>query len=406
MNKWRIIKSVRRLLFLNKLRLLLTLAGVAIGIACEMVIVAAASGAREVMLSQIKSMGSNLITVSAGSFKEVFGRKMQTANVTTLKKNDADAIYEGCSFVSLVAPVQQRMALATYKDSTTSTTNIGTTPEYPAVRNFEALSGRFFNSEENKLSLRVAVIGQKVARSLFRNIDPIGKIIQIETIPFEVVGTMKPKGMSYDGVDEDDVIFIPLNTALRRVFNINYIGYIYVKASEKEKMGVVETEIRNVLRERHRLNALGKKDDFTIQNIYTTLQVARETNASFSNLIAAVALISLLVGGVGILAVMLLSVKERRSEIGLRMAVGAEPGDILLQFFLEATTLSAAGGITGICVGLLSIYLLKVFASLTATVSFELVVFSVIVSIIIGIVFGALPARKASLIEPVRALRD
>ena len=305
-----------------------------------------------------------------------------------------------------VAPTQQEMASARYKDGTTNTTIIGTTPAFAVVRNYQISSGRFFDSEENKLSSRVAVVGHKIVESLFRRTDPVGKIIRINSIPFRIVGTLKAKGMSYDGVNQDDEILIPLNTALQRVFNINYIGNIYVEVSGKDKMAVVEKKIRNLLRERHELNILGKADDFTIQNIYTTLKVADETNASFTSLIGAIAALSLLVGGVGILAVMLLSVKERTSEIGLRMAVGAKPGDVLFQFFLEAAALSSAGGIVGIVLGFTGVYLLKALAALKAIVSPESVIIAVIESVFIGVLFGSLPARKASLVQPVKALKE
>jgi putative ABC transport system permease protein len=405
MKYWRIIKSVRKLLFLNKLRVVLSLSGIAIGIACSITAVGIGEGAREVMLTRIGQMGSNLITVSAGTFKEAFGRKMQTARVTTLKLKDSEAIEEGCSYISLVAPAQGQMAFAKYKNSTTSTNLIGTTSDYPMIRNYPVVSGRFFNSDENKLLLRVAVIGQKIVRALFPNIDAVGKTIFINGIPFEITGVLKPKGLSYDGADEDNVIFIPLNTALHRVLNIDYIGFIYIQVSEEDKTGAVELGLRNLLRDKHKLNVTGKKDDFMIQNMSTTLRAADETNASFTNLITAVAALSLLVGGVGILAVMLLSVKERNAEIGLRMAVGAKPGDILFQFLLEAASLSIFGGLAGIILGAAAIYILKALAGVSAIFSYEAVFISFMVSVLIGILFGVMPARKASLVIPNKVLK-
>ncbi|MDE3057801.1 MAG: ABC transporter permease [Bacteroidota bacterium] len=383
------------------------MSGIVIGIACEMLATAIGQGTRTAVLSQIEAMGSNLVTISAGtySYKKLFGRKVQTTRAVTLKEADAEAIENECSFVNRAVPAQQQMAFVKYKNSATNTTIIGTTPDFPAMRNYQVEAGRFFYDEENFLSLRVAVIGQKITAALFKGVEPVGNVIQISGIPFRIIAVLKPKGISYDGTDEDNVIFIPLHTALRRVFNINYIGYIYVQAAQRDKMNAVEKEIENLLRDRHSLNLLGKKDDFTIQNIYTTLKVANETNASLTNLVGVIAAVSLVVGGAGILAVTLLSVKERTTEIGLRMAVGATPGNVLLQFFLEATALSSAGGIAGIIAGLGGIYLLKAFAAISAIASAESVAISVAESVAIGVLFGSLPARKASRVQPVKALR-
>jgi putative ABC transport system permease protein len=405
MKLWRIIKSVRQQIFLNKLRAILSITGIAIGIACSVTATGIGEGGRELMMSQISQMGSNLITISAGTYKQAFGRKMQTTFVTTLKEKDAIAIEEGCGCISSVAPAQGQWAFVKYTNSTTSTIIIGTTPNFSLIRNYPVSSGRFFNAEENRLSLRTAVIGQKILKSLFLNTDPINKIIRINGIPFEITGTLKSKGLSYDGADEDNVIFIPLNTALHRVFNIDYIGYIYVQAMGKDKLDTVERGIRNLLRERHRLNNAGKKDDFTIQNIYTTIKASDETNATFTDLITAISALSLLVGGVGILAVMLLSVKERSAEIGLRMAVGAKPSDILFQFLLEAASLSVLGGCTGIITGIAALYLMKSIAGVSGIVSFNSTAFSLIISLIIGILFGVMPARRASLVMPDKVLR-
>lgn len=405
MRHLRILKSIRRLLLLNRLRTILSVTGIAVGIACEMAAVAAGNGAREAVMSQIQSMGSNLITVAAGTFKQAFGRKIQTTFITTLKRSDADAICEDCDYVKSVAPVQQEMVSAEYKGITTNTTLIGTTPNFFTVKNYRIASGRFSNSEENNFSQRVAVIGLKITQALFRRTDPVGQIVRINGIPFRVIGSFKSKGMSYDGVNQDDEILIPLNTALQRVMNENYIGYIFVEVTGEDKMDYVEREIRNLLRERHELNLLHEKDDFTIQNIYTTIRAANETKTSFSSLISAIASLSLVVGGVGILAVMLLSVKERRSEIGLRMAVGAKPSDVLFQFLIEATSLSAIGGLAGVALGIVSVFFLKTFIGVMGIITAESAGIAVLVSAIIGILFGSFPARRASLIKPAETLR-
>ncbi len=362
-------------------------------------------GARNKMLSQIESMGSNLITIDAGKIKEVIGRKRQTQKVNTLKLKDSDAIIEECESIDKIAPTQDGSFLIKYGNGTTSGRVIGTTPDYPAIRNFKIDYGRFFTEEENKISSRVAIIGTKVVDNLFYEANPIGEFIRINNIPFEIIGVLKQKGSSYDGANEDEVIFIPIQTGLRRLYNVDYIKNIYVYVKDKKKMKSSEDEIRELLRERHRLNLRDKEDDFTIQNMYTTLKAENETSSSFTFLISGVAGLSLLVGGVGILAMMLLSVKERTPEIGLRMAVGAKPNDILIQFLLEAVILSSVGGVIGVAAGFFGTSLINHFTDFNAMITGQSILISVVISSFIGIFFGAYPARRASLIQPIKALR-
>ena len=405
MKLWRLARTLRRTLHANRFRVALSLSGTALGIASVIVAVAVGEGARLAMLSQMQSMGSNVITVSAGSFREIFGRKLQTSVVTTLKRNDAHAVEEGCAGIVAVVPAQQQMASAKFKGASTNTQVVGCTPDYLTVRNLRVLSGRCFTAEEERGALRVAVIGQKVRSALLRNSDPLGKMILVRGVPFRVIGVLRQKGMSYDGANEDDVIIIPLKAALDRVMNINYIGFIYIRASGEERMSAAESQVRNLLRERHRLNAPGKRDDFSIQNSYTSMKVGAETNASFERLVSAIASISLLVGGVGILAVMLLSVKERGAEIGLRMAVGARTRDILVQFLLEAGVLGLAGGIAGILLGVAAVGLLNLFGSLGASIPIWSVALSVFISMATGMLFGSWPAMAASRVQPARSLQ-
>ncbi|MBI2430271.1 MAG: ABC transporter permease [Ignavibacteriales bacterium] len=405
MKALRIIKSVRRILFLNPLRVTLSLAGIAIGIASVIIIVALGEGARSNMLSQIEAMGSNVITIDAGLVKEVTGRRRQASKVTTLKENDAAAISDECRSVTAVAPTQEQTLVIKYENGSATGRIIGTSPAFPEIRNFSIASGRFFSDEDNKLSRRFAVIGHKFVEYLFRNTDPVGETIKINNIPFEVIGVLKPKGLSYDGANEDDMIFIPLNTGLRRVFNIDYLKNIYVQVKNNEEIPAAERELRSVLRTRHRLQVRNKEDDFTIQNVYTVLQAENETNASFTGLITGVAALSLLVGGVGILATMLLSVKERRPEIGLRMAIGARTNDILFQFLSESVILSVAGGAVGILTGTAGAFLLGMLTDFAIRVSSTAALLSVCISVAIGVFFGAYPAQRASRIEPIKALK-
>ena len=402
---FRLARTLRRTLHSNRFRVALSLSGTALGIASVVIAVAVGEGARLTMLSQMQSMGTNLITVTAGTFREIFGRKLQTSVVTTLKREDASAVGEGCPHIVEIVPAQQQMVSAKFKGASTNTQVVGCTPDYLDVRNLRVLAGRCFTVEEEKIALRVAVIGQKVRSAILPAVDPIGKTILVRGIPFRVIGVLRQKGMSFDGANEDDVILIPLKAALDRVMNINYIGFMYIRASGEDKMNDVESQVRNLLRERHRLNAPGKRDDFTIQNSYTSLKVGAETNTSFERLISAIASVSLVVGGVGILAVMLLSVKERRAEIGLRMAVGARTRDILVQFLLESAVLGLSGGLAGILLGVSGVGLLNLLESLGASIPLWSILLSVLISLSTGVIFGSWPAIAASRVQPARTLR-
>ena len=392
---------------LNKMRIALSLAGIAVGITSVIITVALGDGSRARTVAELASFGSNVLTVDAGKVNIVIGRRRETSKVTTLKEKDAEAIVERCGSVSMVAPTQDMMVQAIkYQNGSTGTRVIGTTPDFPLIRNYAICSGRFFDGEDSRSARRVAVIGQKIVIYLFRERPPLGEIIRINGMPFEIIGVLSPKGMSYDGANEDDVIFIPLRTGMRRLFNVDFIKNIYVRAVDKGSMIRAEEEIRGVLRERHRLETRTKEDDFTIQDVSTARSAEQGANELFTTLINGVAALSLAVGGVGILAMMILSVRERKAEIGLRMAVGAKPRDILVQFLLEAILLSLGGGGVGILVGVIVAVALGAATSIPAQVSFVSVAGSVALSMAIGIFFGAYPAWKASHLQPGRALKD
>jgi putative ABC transport system permease protein len=402
----RIIKSVKRMIFLYPMRVILSLSGIAVGIASVIIIVSLSEGARTKMLTQIEAMGSNVITIDAGLVKEATGRKRQAFKMPSLKEKDAALIATECLSIIAIAPTQEKPMLMKYGEASVTGRVIGTTSSYPLIRNFSIASGRFISEDDNRLSLRAVVIGQKCNEYLFHGSNPVGEIVKINNIPFEVVGVLNAKGASYDGANEDDMVFIPLNTGMRRVFNVDYIKNIFVQASSKEKIPKIEKQIRSILRERHRLREQNKEDDFIIQNVYTAIRVENETNRSFTFLISSVAILSLLVGGVGILATMLLSIKERKPEIGLRMAVGARINDIVLQFLLEAVILSLTGGLAGILAGTTGAYMIGIFSDFNINISYRAAIISFIISIILGIFFGSYPAKKASAMEPVRALAD
>lgn len=405
MKIYRNIRITRKTLFAHKLRTLLALIGITIGVAAVIIMVAIGEGAQRAVLKQIEDMGTNLLAVNAGRVKTFAGRQRQTGLVTSLRVRDSDAIAEECSAVFLVAPVQDRARQVKYGEYATQATILGSTPEFQKIRNFPTTKGRFFREEENKASLRVAVIGSQIQNNLFEGKDPIGETIRIGKIPFEVIGVLKSKGVTAEGANEDNQILIPINTALRRVFNLTYLNSIQISVKNQRSMAAAERQIGELLRERHRLNIRNKPDDFTILNQKNILEAEKKTSRTFSTMIVGVAAISLFVGGIGILTVMLLAIKERTNEIGLRMAVGSRRKDILVQFLSEAVILGFSGGFLGVLMGVGAAWALGAATPLQTAVSPEPIAISLAFSLSVGLFFGVLPARRASLLNPIDALR-
>ncbi|MCP4217564.1 MAG: FtsX-like permease family protein [bacterium] len=401
----RSLKVSGNALLSHKLRTLMALAGIAVGVAAVIIMVAVGRGTRENVADRIEAMGTNLLTVKAGQVRKIIGRERQYGDVTTLTSADADSILSECPRVEAVVPVQDRTLRIKYAGRSTRTMVVGATADFGDVRNQPVCRGRFFTEEESKAGLRTAVIGNKIVTGLFQGRDPIGEVIRIGKVPFEVVGVLETKGGSADGANEDDKIIIPLRTAMRRVFNLRHLKVIYVQVREKEFMENTETEIRELLRERHRLNRRQKADDFTIRNQLTALKMEKEAGDSFTFLITGIAAVALLVGGIGILAIMLLAVKERVNEIGLRMAVGARSKDILLQFLLESLLVGAAGGFVGISMGMLGGWLVGNFTLLPTVIPFNAIVGGLLFSLVVGLFSGVYPARKASMLDPIEALQ-
>jgi len=367
--------------------------------------VAVGEGAQHEVLQQIEAMGSNLLVVNAGRVKTFAGRERQIGIVTTLKIRDSEAITEECSAVALTAPAQNRTLQVKYGNYSTMTKILGSSSAFQSIRNFPTIKGRFFTDEENKATFRVAVIGSQVFDNLFEGKDPIGEVIRVRKIPFEVIGVLKSKGVSPEGSNEDNQILIPINTALRRVFNLNYLNSILVTVKDRRSMATAEKQIAALLRERHRLDIRNKADDFTIQNQLTILETERATTQTFTTMIVGVAAISLFVGGIGILAVMFLAVKERTNEIGLRMAVGSRRKDILVQFISEATILGFLGGFMGIFLGASGAWIVEAATKWQTSISLKPIVITLFFSLSVGLFFGVFPARKASLLNPIDALR-
>jgi putative ABC transport system permease protein len=390
-------------LFAHKMRTGLATLGIVIGIGSVIVMVSIGDGAQKEVLSKIQAMGTDLVMVTAGQVKIVAGRQRQTGNVSTLTMRDCKAIEDEARSIRNIAPAQGRKMLVKYNALTISTTVIGTTESVLAVRSLGLAQGRFFSEEEDSATQRVAVIGKTVADNLFAGRNAVGEEIRIGKVAFEVIGVLSEKGTDLVGADQDDVIYIPLRTALRRLFNLTYINNIFVQAKGSEYIEKAVAEIGDILRERHRLKSKG--DDFTIQSQTEIVKTEQETAQTFTQLLSAVAGISLLVGGVGILAVMLISIKERTREIGVRRAVGALKKDILLQFLVESFILSVSGGLVGIILGIALSIGAAYFTEWPLSLSLPVVAVSFGFSACIGVLFGVYPATKAARLNPIEALK-
>jgi putative ABC transport system permease protein len=388
----------------HKLRALLAILGIVVGVAAVIVMLAVGEGAKQDVLGKIQGLGTNILIVSAGQLKNVAGRPQLVGNVTTLDLRDAKAITEECPAVARVAPIQSRKLAVKYNTGTANTSIVGTSAVFPTVREFRTIVGRFFDADEVQGTQRVAVVGQTVLTNLGVERSLVGETIRINNVPFEVIGVLEPKGVNYAGIDEDDQILIPISTALRRLFNLTYLSSLYIQDKDERVMGTAARQVTNLLRERHRIKA-GQPGDFTIQTQAEILEAAQETSQTFSLLLGSIAGISLFVGGIGILAMMVISVRERTKEIGIRRAVGARRRDILLQFILEATSLSLIGGFIGAFVGLLGGLILARVTGWPTASSPLAILLAFGVSAIVGIFFGAYPARRAARLDPIVALR-
>ncbi len=388
----------------HKLRVLLAILGIVVGVAAVIVMLAVGEGAKRDVLGKIQGLGTNILIVSAGQLKNVAGRPQLVGNVTTLDLRDAKGIIEECPAVARITPIQSRKLAVKYGTGTANANIVGTSADFPTVREFRTVVGRFFDADEVQGAQRVAIVGQTVLTNLGVGQGAVGDTIRISNVPFEVIGILEPKGVNYAGIDEDDQIFIPISTALRRVFNLTYLGSLYIQARDEQAMGAAAHQVTELLRERHRIRA-GQPDDFTLQTQAEILEAAQETSQTFSLLLASIAGISLFVGGIGILAMMVISVRERTQEIGVRRAVGARRRDILLQFILEATSLSLVGGLIGSVVGIAGGLILRQVTGWPTAISPLAILLAFGVAAAVGIFFGAYPARRAARLDPIVALR-
>ena len=392
-----------QILVAHPLRTLLSVVGVAVGIAAVVLIVAVGRGAEKQILDRIRSLGTNLIIVQAAQARTIVGRERQSETVTALTLADAESVTEECPSVALVAAAVSKSLTAYWQSRKASTTVEGLAIAGIEIRCIPLATGRFFDEEEDRSRRRVAVVGPTVVETLFGATDPVGQRIQIGRIPFEVIGVLSSRGSSTYGSDQDDIILVPLETAMRRLLNITYIHTIYVQARSGKQMDRAEQEVRELLEARHRRRR--QKNTFTIQNQAHLIETERQTTRSLTLLIGSVAGITLTVGGVGILAMMLMGIRERTGEIGLRRAVGARRRDIVQQFLLEAVLVASGGGLLGAAGGIGASYGAATLGSWETVLSWPSVALGLIFSISIGIVFGIYPAFRAAKLEPIQALQ-
>ncbi|MFN3475930.1 MAG: ABC transporter permease [Candidatus Methylomirabilales bacterium] len=397
-----------RALQVNKLRSALTMLGIIIGVGAVIAMISVGSGARERIANQIRSIGSNVIIVLSGSTTSG-GIRLGYGTLLTLTEDDAKAIAAEVPVVEWVAPSMRGTALVVYGNQNWSTVIQGTTPEYLAIREWPLERGQPFTQQDVDGATKVALLGQTVAENLFGDTDPLGQVIRIKKVPFTVVGVLARKGQSAWGQDQDDVVVIPLSTAKTKVLGVSQanarsVGVILVKAQAPGEIREAIAQIRDLLRQRHRLLP-DQEDDFTIRDLSEVFAAQEESAKTMAILLGAIASVSLLVGGIGIMNIMLVSVTERTREIGIRMAVGAKGRDILAQFLVEAVTLSLIGGIVGIALGVGGSKLIAYGAQWDTLISPSAILLAFLFSAGVGIFFGYYPARKAARLDPIEALR-
>jgi putative ABC transport system permease protein len=400
------LRIALRALRVNKMRSALTMLGIIIGVGAVIAMIAVGTGAKRRIAEQIASMGSNLMIVLSGSSTSG-GIRWGSGTVPTLTVDDAKAILNEIPGVKYVAPNLSGVAQVVFGNQNWSTVINGTTPEVLEIRDWPLSSGRSFTQQDLDGATKVCLLGKTVVDNLFGGIDPIGQIIRIKMVPFTVIGVLAPKGQSTQGQDQDDTIIVPLTTAQKRLFGMQFPGMvrqIAVQAREPEVMKEVENQINDLLHQRHHIQP--KQDnDFTVRNLTEIMSTAEQSANVMSLLLGAIASISLIVGGIGIMNIMLVSVTERTREIGIRIAVGAKGSDILLQFLIESLVLSLAGGTLGIGIGIAGTLLLSTFTQWPTLFSIEAILLAFLFSGSVGVFFGFYPARKASLLNPIEALR-
>ena len=390
----------------NRLRTFLTMLGMIIGVGAVILMMAIGEGAQQSIKRSIDSMGSNLFVILSGS-SSTSGSRSGSGNSSALNINDANAVGD-LEDIAAIAPISTGNAQIIFSGNNWNTSIIGTSPTYFSIRGWNVDSGELFSDADIRSANRVALIGKTVAENLFGDdIDPIGKTIRIKKSPFTILGVLESKGQSFDGRDQDDTIIVPITTAQRKLFGNQIPGsvrMIMAQAKSEKYMGVAEDAINDLIRQRHNIRE-NAESDFSVRNLTAMAKTASETAKTMSMLLGAIASISLLVGGIGIMNIMLVSVTERTREIGIRMAIGAREKDILLQFLLEACVISIVGCVIGIALGLGGALLVKKMVGAEILISMQSIVLAFSVAASVGVFFGYYPASKAAKLHPIEALR-
>jgi putative ABC transport system permease protein len=389
----------------NKLRTFLTALGIIIGVGAVVLMVALGQGTQAAVTKSISALGSNLLIVRSGSAQQG-GFRGGAGGLPTLKTSDAQALQDLTS-IKAVAPVVQQGAQLVYGPNNWGTQVVGTTDGYLEIRDWTLQSGRMFTETEINSGMRVAILGQTVAEQLFGNADPIDQSIRIQKSPYQVIGVLSQKGQSMDGRDQDDTVLIPLVTAQRQLVGSQFQGTVSVimaQAKSAQQLSAGEEQITDLLHQRHRI-AEGADDDFSVTNMASVANTMAQITGMLSILLGSIAGISLFVGGIGIMNIMMVSVTERTREIGIRMAIGASRKTVLLQFLLEAIIITTTGGLIGILLGVGLAQGVQHFAGIAVAITLQPILLAFGVSTLVGLFFGLYPARKASMLKPIEALR-
>ena len=398
-----LLKMAGLSLIANKLRTVLTMLGIIIGVCAVIAMVSIGMGVKKNVVDSISSLGSNMLVVMSGSSNRG-GIRGGAGSVQTLTLDDAEAIKKRVKNIDYVSPTVQGSYQVVYGHENWSTTVTGVVPEYSAIQSLTMQSGIFFTEHDVDVRNRVAVIGTTVATNLFGTMNPVGEKIRIGNAPYTVIGLTASKGSSSGGQDQDDMVLIPLTTAQERLLGITHIRSVNVQVSSSDKMDEVQENIEKLLRQRHRIRE-GAEDDFNVRNLTSLMETMSQTTTMITLLLGSIAGISLIVGGIGIMNIMMVSVTERTREIGIRKAIGATYNSIMLQFLIESTLLSILGGVVGIFIGIGIAKAISKFGNFATVISIESIIASFGFSLFVGIFFGMLPARKAARLDPIDALR-
>ena len=405
MNLIMIIRVAFRALIRNKMRAALTMLGIIIGVSAVIAMVSIGQGAQASVQAQIESIGTNLLFVSAGA-QNVGGVRSGTGDsgTNTLTVDDLEAIKREVPSVSMVTPSINARSQLVSGNANWNTTVTGVSEQYPDVRKWTMQSGQFFTEADVKTAARVIVIGQTVGDNLFPGTDPVGQTLRVMNLAFQVVGVLKKKGQDQQGRDQDDVSFAPYTTVQKKILGSTRVQIAYVSAISQDATYTAQSQITDLLRQRHKLSA-NEPDDFSVRNMTDVADAANQTSNTMTVLLACIAGVSLLVGGIGIMNIMLVSVTERTREIGIRMAIGARSSAVRSQFLIESIVLSLTGGMIGIVLGIIVSLAIPKMLGWPTLVSSMAIIGSAIFSVAVGVFFGYYPARKAAALDPIEALR-